>query len=113
MEPVLAVKDLQVAFSDDKGRSISVDRISFQVNPGEVVCLVGESGCGKSVTSLAVMGLLGRPYFTRSVGRDALKTNHEPGAFIYSWAQTPHPMGFVQGEYYYQILFENLRDHLI
>lgn len=60
MEPVLAVKDLQVAFSDDKGRSISVDRISFQVNPGEVVCLVGESGCGKSVTSLAVMGLLGR-----------------------------------------------------
>ena len=60
MEPVLAVKDLQVAFSDDKGRSISVDRISFQVNPGVVVCLVGESGCGKSVTSLAVMGLLGR-----------------------------------------------------
>ena len=60
MEPVLAVKDLQVAFSDDKGRSIGVDRISFQVNPGEVVCLVGESGCGKSVTSLAVMGLLGR-----------------------------------------------------
>ena len=60
MEPVLAVKDLQVAFSDDKGRSVSVDRISFQVAPKEVVCLVGESGCGKSVTSLAVMGLLGR-----------------------------------------------------
>ena len=60
MEPVLAVKDLQVAFSDDKGRSVSVDRISFQVDPKEVVCLVGESGCGKSVTSLAVMGLLGR-----------------------------------------------------
>ena len=57
---MLAVKDLQVAYSDDSGRSISVDRISFQVNPGEVVCLVGESGCGKSVTSLAVMGLLGR-----------------------------------------------------
>ena len=56
MEPVLAVKDLQVAFSDDKGRSVSVDRISFQVAPKEVVCLVGESGCGKSVTSLAVMG---------------------------------------------------------
>ena len=34
MEPVLAVKDLQVAFSDDKGRSVSVDRISFQVTPG-------------------------------------------------------------------------------
>ena len=59
-----------------------------------------------------VMGLLGRPYFTRSVGRDALKTNHEPGAFIYSWAQTPHPMGFVQGEYYYQILGTDGQDGL-
>lgn len=76
MEPVLAVKDLQVAFSDDKGRSISVDRISFQVNPGEVVCLVGESGCGKSVTSLAVMGLLGRggsaSGSTRFLGKELL-----------------------------------------
>ncbi len=60
MEHVLAAEDLQVEFSGDKGKSVSVDRISFQVNPGEVVCLVGESGCGKSVTSLAVMGLLGR-----------------------------------------------------
>ena len=60
MEHVLAVEDLKVAFSGDKGRSVSVDGVSFQVDPGEVVCLVGESGCGKSVTSLAVMGLLGR-----------------------------------------------------
>ena len=60
MEHVLAVEDLKIAFSGDKGRSVSVDGVSFQVDPGEVVCLVGESGCGKSVTSLAVMGLLGR-----------------------------------------------------
>lgn len=60
MEHVLAVEDLKVAFSGDKGRNVSVDGVSFQVDPGEVVCLVGESGCGKSVTSLAVMGLLGR-----------------------------------------------------
>ena len=60
MEHVLAVEDLKVAFSGDKGRSVSVDGVSFQVDSGEVVCLVGESGCGKSVTSLAVMGLLGR-----------------------------------------------------
>ena len=60
MEHVLAVEDLKVAFSGDKGRSVSVDGVSFQVDPGEVVCLVGESGCGKSVTSLAGMGLLGR-----------------------------------------------------
>ena len=60
MEHVLAVEDLKVAFSGDKGRSVSVDGVSFQVDSGEVVCLVGESGCGKSVTSLGVMGLLGR-----------------------------------------------------
>ena len=59
MEHVLAVEDLKVAFSGDKGRSVSVDGVSFQVDPGEVVCLVGESGCGKSVTSLSVMGRMG------------------------------------------------------
>lgn len=51
-----------------------------------------------------IMGFLGRPYFTRAIGRDALNDKYEPGAFIYSWAQTPHPMGFVQGEYFYSIL---------
>lgn len=38
----------------------SVDGISFFVDSGEILCLVGESGCGKSVTSLSLMGLLGR-----------------------------------------------------
>ena len=37
-----------------------MDHVSFHVDPGEVVCIVGESGCGKSVTSLSIMGLLGR-----------------------------------------------------
>jgi len=49
------------------------------------------------------MGLLGRGYKTRAVGRDVLATNAdaEPGALIYTWADTPHVIGFVQGEYYY------------
>lgn len=59
-----------------------------------------------------VMGLLGRGYFTRAVGRDALNDKREPGAFIYAWAQTPHPIGFVQGEYYYQILDTDGQDGL-
>ena len=60
-EPLLAVEDLRVRFTR-RGRApvTAVDGVSFTVGAGEVVGLVGESGCGKSVTSLAVMGLLPR-----------------------------------------------------
>lgn len=60
MSHLLEVKDLTIAFTEDKGTVISADHINFTVDAGETVCIVGESGCGKSVTSLAVMGLLGR-----------------------------------------------------
>ena len=60
MSHLLEVKNLTTVFTGDYGRTVSVDHVSFHVDPGEVVCIVGESGCGKSVTSLSVMGLLGR-----------------------------------------------------
>lgn len=60
MSHLLEVKDLTTAFSADYGETVSVDHISFHVDEGETVCIVGESGCGKSVTSLSIMGLLGR-----------------------------------------------------
>ena len=60
MPHLLEVQDLKTVFAGDYGSSISVDHVSFYVDRGEVVCLVGESGCGKSVTSLSIMGLLGR-----------------------------------------------------
>lgn len=57
--PLLSVQDLSVVFSrPGQDPHTAVDEVSFQINPGEVVGLVGESGCGKSVTSLAMMGLL-------------------------------------------------------
>jgi peptide/nickel transport system ATP-binding protein len=59
--PVLEVEDLSVTFSRrGEAATRAVDGISFSVAPGETIGLVGESGCGKSVTSLAVMGLLPR-----------------------------------------------------
>ncbi len=60
MAHLLEVKGLTTAFTGDYGKNISVDHIDFHVDAGEVLCIVGESGCGKSVTSLSVMGLLGR-----------------------------------------------------
>ncbi|MFJ1667484.1 dipeptide/oligopeptide/nickel ABC transporter permease/ATP-binding protein [Streptomyces bottropensis] len=55
--PVLSVEDLAIGF-DGRHRGVDiVDGISFEVRPGEVLGLVGESGCGKSLTALTVMGL--------------------------------------------------------
>jgi peptide/nickel transport system ATP-binding protein len=56
---LLEVRDLQVAFTRRREPdTVAVDGVSFDVAPGQVIGLVGESGCGKSVTSLAIMRLL-------------------------------------------------------
>ncbi len=58
-EPLLQVRDLRVAFSRrGEPDTVAVDGVSFDVAAGQVVGLVGESGCGKSVTSMAIMRLL-------------------------------------------------------
>ncbi|KAB7665647.1 ABC transporter ATP-binding protein [Bacillus sp. B1-b2] len=56
---ILEVDSLQTAFRTDKGEVISVEEVSFKLSPGETIGIVGESGCGKSVTSLSIMRLLG------------------------------------------------------
>ncbi len=56
-QPVLSVENLAIGFDARHGGVDIVDGISFDVQPGEVLGLVGESGCGKSLTALAVMGL--------------------------------------------------------
>ncbi|QKD80003.1 MULTISPECIES: dipeptide/oligopeptide/nickel ABC transporter permease/ATP-binding protein [Actinomyces] len=56
--PILEVKNLSIAFPAQHGEVNIVDDVSFSVRPGETMGLVGESGCGKSISSMAVMGLL-------------------------------------------------------
>lgn len=57
----LTVNDLHVCFQTKKGNKMAVDGVSFSVKAGEIFGLVGESGCGKSVTSMAVMKLISPP----------------------------------------------------
>ncbi|MEM7530447.1 MAG: ABC transporter ATP-binding protein [Pseudomonadota bacterium] len=59
--PLLRVDDLAVAFSTESGPVRAVDGISFEAAAGRTLAIVGESGCGKSVTSLALMGLMPSP----------------------------------------------------
>ena len=81
-EPLLSVEDLRVEFWTSRGTVYAVNGISFDVVPGETLGIVGESGCGKSVTSLALLGILaraGRVTSGRALfdGRDLLTLDDE------------------------------------
>jgi peptide/nickel transport system ATP-binding protein len=60
-EPLLSVRDLRTYFYTENGVARSVDGVSFTIGAGETVGLVGESGCGKSVTALSLMRLIRPP----------------------------------------------------
>lgn len=82
MKEFLEVERLQTAFKTDRGEVTSVEDVSFSLKPGETIGIVGESGCGKSVTSLSVMRLLGRQGYIKqgSVklnGKDLTKITEE------------------------------------
>jgi ABC-type dipeptide/oligopeptide/nickel transport system ATPase component len=61
MTALLEVRDLRTWFDGDGGTYRAVDGISFSLQAGRTLGIVGESGCGKSVTSLSIMGLVPRP----------------------------------------------------
>lgn len=57
-EIALSIRDLTIALPEEMERDLAIDQISFDLNRGEILCIIGESGSGKSVTASAVMGLL-------------------------------------------------------
>ena len=80
--PLLEVHGLRTSFQTRDGVVKAVDGIDFHVDRGEIMGLVGESGCGKSVTSLSIMRLVGRPGTIDAGevifdGRDLLKLNSD------------------------------------
>ncbi len=61
MSALLQVEGLHVSFDTPRGTAHAVDGVDFSLQPGETLCIVGESGCGKSVTALSIMGLVPMP----------------------------------------------------
>src|SRR5205085_4224616 len=59
--PVLSVRNLRVEFPTRRTRLLAIDDVSFDIEPGEVLGMVGESGAGKSVTGTAIVGLIEPP----------------------------------------------------
>ena len=70
-EPLLRVRDLTVSFEGEDATTRAVDGVSLDLAPGEILALVGESGCGKSVTALSLVGLLAPNASTRGSVRYA------------------------------------------
>ncbi|MEI6534871.1 MAG: ABC transporter ATP-binding protein, partial [Verrucomicrobiaceae bacterium] len=75
-EPLLQVENLITAFDTDAGRLVAVDGVSFSVARGKTLGIVGESGCGKSVTAFSITRLLPQPH-GRILGGRVLFEGHD------------------------------------
>ena len=76
-ENVLEIEDLRVSFHTEEGEVRAVDGVSFAIPRGSIVGLVGESGCGKSVTSYSVLRLIQRVTLRQLCHRLGLLNLHQ------------------------------------
>ncbi|HEV7215142.1 MAG TPA: ATP-binding cassette domain-containing protein, partial [Chloroflexota bacterium] len=82
-DALLSVQNLRTYFDTRDGTVKAVDGVSFEIRPGETLGLVGESGCGKSVTAMSIMRLVPHPPARTASGaiwfdgRDLLKVSNE------------------------------------
>lgn len=67
--PLLSIQGLKTFISSERGTIHAVDGIDLDIFPGTFVCIVGESGCGKSMTAMSIMGLLSKPKCKITEGR--------------------------------------------
>jgi peptide/nickel transport system ATP-binding protein len=83
MQPLLEVRDLSVRFDTDEGTVHAVDGMALDLTAGEVLGIVGESGCGKSVTALSILGLLPKTAtVTGSVRFEGAELLGAPGSLL-------------------------------
>lgn len=80
MTSLLEVKDLEVAFKTQGGEVQAVRGVSFHVKKGETLAIVGESGCGKSVTAQAILGMIPKPYGKIKTGSITFKDDELIGS---------------------------------
>ena len=99
--PVLSVRNLKVEFPTRRGTLTAIDEVSFDIAPGEVLGVVGESGAGKSITGSAVIGLIEPP--GRIAGGEVyLPVHHQTLAFAMKdvWDFPTSPQNAVHMKYY-------------
>ena len=75
-DPIIEVDSLSISFATDGGRARVVEEVSFAIGRGETVGLVGESGCGKSVTAMSIMRLNPSPPSHLDAGRILFQGNN-------------------------------------
>ncbi|MDP6933692.1 MAG: ATP-binding cassette domain-containing protein, partial [Myxococcota bacterium] len=68
-QPILKLEDLRTHFRMEGGIARAVDGVNYEIWPGKTLSVVGESGCGKSVTAMSVMGLIPIPPGIKAGGR--------------------------------------------
>lgn len=84
-DTLLEVRDLQVEFSTKMGIVRVLDKVNLKVDPRQTVGIIGESGCGKSMMALSIMGLAAHP-----AGPDRRRRNPVPRGPTFShWRKTP------------------------